>query len=88
MKRSHVSSFDLSSFFSASASRSGDASLSESVDGLDVDSAEEFSVDLEAKSSAERLAASPRDKEMVEITSNRSGARELDPDRHLHRIRH
>lgn len=65
--------------------RSSEASLALPVD---VDSEAELSGDLENRSSTERLAATPGDGGMAEATSSRSGARERDPERHLHRIRH
>ncbi|XP_048104420.1 uncharacterized protein avpi1 isoform X1 [Alosa alosa] len=67
--------------------RSGDASKRQPEDVLDVDAEVGFGGVLEPASSTEGPAIALRDTEMVEI-SNRFGAREKDPQRHLHRIRH
>ncbi|XP_062404599.1 uncharacterized protein avpi1 [Sardina pilchardus] len=67
--------------------RSGDVSARQPVDVLDADTEAGLGGELEPASSAEGPAIALRDTEMDEI-SNRTGAREKDPQRHLHRIRH
>ncbi|XP_063058573.1 uncharacterized protein avpi1 [Engraulis encrasicolus] len=75
--------------------RFGDSASRHSADEPDADSeaatgCDATELDPEGSSSgAERLAAVARsDKEMVDVSCDRGGARERDPDRHLHRILH
>ncbi|KAL2087023.1 hypothetical protein ACEWY4_018082 [Coilia grayii] len=69
--------------------RCGDAPSRQPADDLDVDSEAGYDKkELDQEGSTERQVVARSDKEMVDVTSDRSGARERDPERHLHRIRH